>query len=363
MSKTVVVGWDVGGAHLKAAVVDRAGGIHQVCQEPCPLWQGLSHLHHAFDEILRRIPQQADHHAITMTGELVDLFATRHEGVRQIINAVSERLSPQRLHIFVGPEGLFKTQIDDRDLDGVASANWLASAQLSAQLMDSGLFIDVGSTTTDLLLFDDGRVLTDAYSDRDRLRTDELVYTGVVRTPVMAIADRVPFAGEWIALMAEHFATMSDVYRLCGDLPEQADQLPTADHGEKTPEGSARRLARMLGTDMQSAGMRNMQRLAEYLREQQLLMLHRACARQLSRDLLSAGAPLVGAGVGRFLVKVLAARFGCPYREFGSLFTDERQQQDEIDISDCAPAVAIAHLLARQIDGKRNVDLIRDQRV
>ena len=348
MIENIVVGWDIGGAHLKAAVVDRTGIVHQVCQEPCPLWQGLSHLHQAFDVILRRIPQQADHHAVTMTGELVDLFDTRHEGVRQIINAVSEHLPTRRLHIFVGPEGVFRTQIDDRDLDGVASANWLASAQLSAKRMESGLFIDVGSTTTDLVLFDDGRVITHAYTDRDRLRTDELVYTGVVRTPVMAIADRVPFAGDWVALMAEHFATMADVYRLCGELSEQADQLPAADRGEKTPEGSARRLTRMLGTEMESTGLKSMQQLADYLREQQLLILHRACARQLSRDLLPAGAPLVGAGVGRFLVRVLAARFGRPYRAFGSLYTDERCRHGEIDISDCAPAVAVAHLLAHE---------------
>jgi (4-(4-[2-(gamma-L-glutamylamino)ethyl]phenoxymethyl)furan-2-yl)methanamine synthase len=363
MSETIVVGWDVGGAHLKAAVVDSSGVVHQVCQQPCPLWQGVFHLNRAFDEILLTMPQQADHHAVTMTGELVDLFATRHEGVRQIINAVSERLPVQSRHIFVGPEGRFKTRLDGQDLDGVASANWLASAQLSAKLVESGLLIDVGSTTTDLLLFDDGRVLTHAYSDRDRLRTEELVYTGVVRTPVMAIADRVPFGGEWVALMAEHFATMSDVYRLCGDLPEPADQLPTADHGEKTPAGSARRLARMLGADMESTKMKSMQRLAGYLQEQQLLMLYRACAKQLSRGLLADQAPLIGAGVGRFLVEVLAARFGRPYRAFGSLFTDGRHQQDEIDISDCAPAVAVAHLLAHEIDGKRNADLIRDQRV
>ena len=363
MSETIVVGWDIGGAHLKAAVVDRAGVVHRVFLEPCPLWQGLSHLHQAFDAILQRIPQQADYHAATMTGELVDLFSTRHEGVRQILKAAGEHLPAQRIRIFVGPEGLFKTRLDDRDLDGVASANWLASAQSVAQRMDSGLLIDVGSTTTDFLLFHDGTVLTDAYSDRDRLRTDELVYAGVVRTPVMAVANRVPFAGDWISLMAEHFATMADVYRLCGDLPEQADQQPAADHGEKTPEGSARRLARMLGTDPESTGLKNMRQLAEYLREQQLLMLHRACARQLSRDLLPAGAPLVGAGVGRFLVKELAARFGRPYRTFDSLFTAEYCRQGEIDISYCAPAVAVAHLLAHKIDGGRNADLIRGQRV
>jgi len=45
------------------------------------------------------------------------------------------------------------------------------------------------------------------FSDADRLACEELVYTGVVRTPLMALADRIPFGGQWIPAMAEHFAT------------------------------------------------------------------------------------------------------------------------------------------------------------
>ena len=46
----------------------------------------------------------------------------------------------------------------------------------------------------------------------------ELVYIGVVRTPLMALVRRVPFPRVWNPLMAEYFATMADVYRLLGRL-------------------------------------------------------------------------------------------------------------------------------------------------
>ena len=71
----------------------------------------------------------------------------------------------------------------------------------------------------------------------------------------MALARRAPFAGHWVSLMAEHFATTADVYRLTGDLPEHADMLPSADHGAKNVAASARRLARMLGLDMEAADL------------------------------------------------------------------------------------------------------------
>ena len=35
------IGWDVGGAHLKAALLDTSGALLQVVQVPCALWRGL----------------------------------------------------------------------------------------------------------------------------------------------------------------------------------------------------------------------------------------------------------------------------------------------------------------------------------
>ena len=47
--------------------------------------------------------------------------------------------------------------------------------------------------------------------------------------------------------MNEYFASMADVYRILGELPEGADMHPAADEREKTSPASCARLARMIG--------------------------------------------------------------------------------------------------------------------
>jgi probable H4MPT-linked C1 transfer pathway protein len=172
----------------------------------------------------------------------------------------------------------------------------------------------------------------------------ELVYTGVTRTPVMGLADRVPFAGELQPLMAEYFATAADLHRLTGALPDDADQHPTADGRGKTPEESARRLARMLGRDYGQAPLSAWRGLAHHLSERQLRQVHDAADRVLSRGLLPDDAPLLGAGVGRFLVRDLAARLGRRYVDFASLMTGEAALCEWA--ARCAPAASIAALMA-----------------
>ncbi|MGZ8246281.1 MAG: hydantoinase/oxoprolinase family protein, partial [Methylomagnum sp.] len=205
-----------------------------------------------------------------------------------------------------------------------------------------------GSTTTDLLVIRQHRVEHRGYTDYERMRYDELLYTGVVRTPAMALAERASFEGDWVNLMAEHFATTADVYRLTGELPEPADQMPAADQGEKTVEGSRRRLARLFGRDAESASPEQWRLAAEFFRERQLAKIHAGLQLQLSRGLLSATAPLVGAGVGRFLVRELAGRLKRPYLDFSDLFSASTPQ-NEFQAADCAPAAAVAGLALRNM--------------
>jgi probable H4MPT-linked C1 transfer pathway protein len=348
-SASRIVGWDIGGAHLKAAVIDREGRALHVAQRPCPLWQGLEPLHTAVDEVLAMMPASKDAlHAVTMTGELVDFFSNRREGVRSLIGVIGERLPIVR--VFAGDGFLDPAGLQDDDIPRIASANWLATARYTATRIDSALLIDIGSTTTDLLLIHDNQVKTFGHTDYDRLRCGELLYTGVVRTPVIAITERVPFEGEWLSLMTENFATSADVYRLSGELPEYADQMPAADGGEKTLTASARRIARMLGRDVESASFEQWREAARFIRERQVIRIWMACQRQLSRCALPAHAPLIGAGIGRFLLAPLAARLGRSCSNFSDLLP-EKMPPDAFQIADCAPAVAVAYL-ARQALGR-----------
>src|SRR5258708_3243826 len=281
MPADVVLGWDIGGAHLKVAAVDRKSRVMQVQQLPCPLWLGLEHLDHAIAIALAEMPR-ARMHAVTMTGELTDYFRNRTHGVKSIIARFAKQAPVNRTIIYAGPAGFLTPQKAEQKTDAVASANWAASAQLVAGLLADALFVDIGSTTTDLVPIRGGLLRVRGFSDADRLACEELVYTGVVRTPIMALADRIPFDGQWIPAMAEVFATTADVYRLTGELPEGADQLPAADNGGKTVRASARRLARMIGRDLESAPLAQWKRCARHLADLQLWRIPQACGPGLS---------------------------------------------------------------------------------
>lgn len=341
MTDKPIIGWDLGGAHVKAARLSPAGEVERVIQVPCPLWQGLAHLDTAIDAA-RLIVGDAPVHALTMTGEMVDLFASREEGVRRIVAAVQQRLGEVSLRFYAGTEGFVAGPAAAAAGGSLASPNWRATADLVAARMETALVVDVGSTTTDLVVVSAGRVVARGRDDATRLVAGELLYTGVVRTPLMAVTSRAPLEGEWVPLMAEYFATMADVYRLTGQLPDGADQHPAADGGEKTTAASARRLARMLGRDLESAPLQGWHQLAEWFARTQVRQIEDACDRVLSRGGVPDDAPIVSAGVGRFLLPQIAAARGRRCLEFADLFPGSTASRE--GISDCAPAVAVAAL-------------------
>ena len=100
------VGWDVGGAHLKACVV-RDGAVAGIAQWPCPVWQGLQHLEAALGAARARWPEAfgpGARHAATMTAEMTDLFPTREDGVRRLSAQLAEALGPT-LRLYAGETG------------------------------------------------------------------------------------------------------------------------------------------------------------------------------------------------------------------------------------------------------------------
>ena len=351
---TFTLGLDVGGAHLKAAWL-ADGELIDVVQVPCPLWQGLDRLEGALAEVagLHRPLSEA---AVTMTGELVDLFADRADGVGRILDLLAAGLPGVTLEVFAGPAGFLSAAEARHRVGEVASANWHATAALAVLALPEGILIDIGSTTTAIVPFAAGSVLNAGYTDAERMETGELLYTGVVRTPIMAVAPQAPVNGVWRGVMAEYFATMADAHRLAGTLPEGADLHPTADGRDKGLEASARRLARMVGADSgdpANGGDGTWRRLANHFIDRQIRRIEDGLAQVASRGVVPDDAPLVGAGVGRFLVERVAARSGRPYR-----FLMEAATVPECWRSiaaDCAPAVAVALLnaLDRAPDGTR----------
>lgn len=338
-----LIGWDVGGAHLKAALIS-SGQLYAVRQLPCRLWQGVDQLTDALSRVLA--DWSAKFHVVTMTGEMVDLFPDRTGGVGAIATLLRDQLGEVRL--YAGAAGFVPIDAAEVHATSIASANWRASAEWVGKHLSDALLVDIGSTTTDVIPVANGRVATISRSDAERLGRGELVYTGVVRTPLCAIAERIPFRGRWQTLCGEFFAATADVYRLLDLLPEGADQHPTADGRGKSTVESAARLARMLGRDYSDATLAEWRQAAACLARRQLTSIADGLDLVLSTQPLAHAAPVVGAGVGRFLAAPLAQLIGRPYRDFGELCSNDPALRSAA--ADCAPAAAVGLLAAQVLD-------------
>jgi (4-(4-[2-(gamma-L-glutamylamino)ethyl]phenoxymethyl)furan-2-yl)methanamine synthase len=337
-----ILGWDIGGAHLKLAVVED-GVVVAARLLPCATWRGVAELRQAMMAALDGMPQAA-RHAVTMTGELADAFADRPTGVAAILDLLAECVPAERIAVY-GVAGEYLSVAAARaQPDRVASANWHASALHLAQRLTDGLLIDIGSTTTDIVPLRHARVASRGQTDAERLATGELVYTGVARTPLAAMARRIPFAGRSTAVMGEFFATSADAHRLAGTLPDGADLHPAADNRGKTLADSRARIARMVGMDAAAAPDEAWRGLAAAFLRRQINQIEEAVDLVLSCADLPPDAPLVGAGTGRFIAAEIARRLRRPYRGF-----DETLRLADCGLAslaiDIAPAIAVALLL------------------
>ena len=345
-----VIGWDIGGAHVKAALL-HGGAVLDAAQWPCPLWQGLDHLEHVLAQARTRWPALVEHaHAVTMTGEMVDLFAHREDGVQRIAALLADQLPSPRF--FGGDGGWFNVAQAAAQWEQIASANWLATARHAARAMrqHEGLLVDIGSTTTDLIAFRRGHVLTASRSDAQRLQHGELVYQGVVRTPLCALAKRIGWRGARLNVMNEFFATTADVYRLTGELDAAHDQHASADNAPKDAAHTRARLARMIGLDERDGSAAQWLAFAQAWRGEQLAELRSQIERVVADHDLAAGATVVAAGCGAFLVPELVPegwRFAAYASEVARLAPDALAGvAGWVQVG--APAVAVAALYEQE---------------
>jgi (4-(4-[2-(gamma-L-glutamylamino)ethyl]phenoxymethyl)furan-2-yl)methanamine synthase len=333
---TRIIGWDVGGANVKAALVTSGHDVEPlVLERPFALWREPQHLSAVLEEMAAAFgPVEAM--AVTMTAELADCFASKREGVVFVLDALAAAFP--HVHPFVyGVDGQFRSvEAAKRETDRVAAANWMASATLVAQTIPDALLVDVGSTTTDIIPVVAGRVAALGRTDTERLRTGELVYTGLLRTPVCAIVRAVPVRERRCRTAAELFAITADVYLWLGRIAERDYTCDTPDGRGRTRAEAGARLARMVCADAEWLGEDGITAIASYVADAQARHIAAAIRQVVQRLGKTAPRLAIVAGHGAAVAETAATEAGFAPRTMEIGGTAAR----------AAPAVAVACLLA-----------------
>jgi (4-(4-[2-(gamma-L-glutamylamino)ethyl]phenoxymethyl)furan-2-yl)methanamine synthase len=291
---------DIGGANTKAAWLD--GEALRTVSRPFEIWRDRA----ALVTVLRELAAEggpAETVAITMTAELSDAFRTKREGVAFVLAAAEEALGELRVLTTAG-QLVSVAEAHARPWD-VAAANWVATALAVAGVHPDALLIDVGSTTADVIPIAAGRVAATGRNDLERLLAGELVYTGVLRTNLAAIAPRVPVRGGWCPVASEYFAISADVQLVLGRLAPEAYDCPTPDGRPATVAFARERIARLVCADVEQLGDDEVHAIAAFLVEEQLRQIEAAARRVPAPE-----GPVVALGAGAWMGREVAARLG-----------------------------------------------------
>lgn len=341
-----IVGWDVGGANVKAAWLGGAAADPAVrtVSLPFEIWRARERLPAVLAAALAAVAEQPPHAmALTMTAELADVFATKREGVHFVFDSMAAAFPGCPVYaLSLAGEFIPLAEARWQPLE-FAAANWLAAALWLARQCPNCLLIDIGSTTTDITPIIAGQVVAQGRTDLARLQAGELVYTGAVRTNLAAIVQAAPVRGQLCRVASEYFAVSGDVHLVLGQIAAEAYACPTPDGRSATVDAARARLARLVCADTEQLSAAEIDALARYVHEVQVGQVSRGVSQVLSRLGGRRDLPVVALGLGAFLAEEAAGRLGL--RVLSPAPGLDRHT------SEVAPSWAAAQLLAAALGG------------
>ena len=334
------VGIDVGGANTKVATSDVNGFVDTIY---APLWKNTAILYDVLSALKQKFGagERIEAVGVVMTGELCDCFETKREGVFHIKKALSTVFKNVK---FFDTNCVFRDVSDvDKDPLSFASTNWLASAKLISEQYKDAIFVDIGSSTTDVIPIKRGEIRAQR-TDLERLKSGELIYSGVLRTSVATLLKKVKIGekGEECRTSAEFFAITADAYLVLGYINERDYSCESPDsHAfagrekeEKSRISAMRRLARVVCSDLEGIGEDSAVGIAEQVKEAQVEELVASIKKIKEKYRLKT---VVSAGIGDFIAKEAAESLNIQFLSLSSIHGKK--------ISAAFPAYAVAKLL------------------
>ena len=268
-----IAGFDIGGANTDLAIIDFDGDEIKNIEVDfayLPMWSNNDDLSRVLIELIENIcpVSEIDAVGISMTAELVDAYDTKKDGVLDVVEKCEQTFDCPVA--YVGVDGMLsRHQIENTPLKA-AAANWIATAQIATLISDNCIFVDTGSTTTDIIPIKDGKERAIGKSDFDRSATGELVYTGTLRTNLASFLDKVELNGKEYRVASELFAQTADVYMVLDLITEEDYVCDTFDGESKSKIDCAKRIARVVCADLEMLSMEDIVEMSRFIHQKQI---------------------------------------------------------------------------------------------
>ncbi len=338
-----IAGFDIGGANTDLAVIDFENGEIKNIEVDfayLPMWSNNDDLSRVLVELIEKICplSEIDAVGISMTAELVDAYDTKKDGVLDVVNKCEKTFSCPIA--YVGIDGMMSKKEIEKNPLKAAAANWIATAQIATLISDNCIFIDTGSTTTDIIPIKDGKECAIGKSDFDRSATGELVYTGTLRTNLASFLDKIEFNGKEYRVASELFAQTADVYTVLDMITPEDYVCDTFDGESKSKVDCAKRIARVVCADLEMLSEADIVEISKFIHQKQIEQI----ADGLKQVHETQGLDLIiTTGLGKDILDRPAAELlGLEVKSMGDILTDE----------ECvvAPAVGTSVMMNKYLD-------------
>jgi len=347
-----VLGYDVGGANTKAALVSVKDGKllnAEVAVEYFPVWKQPKKLADVLLTLKEGLgASRLDGLGVTMTAELSDAYQTKREGVHHILGCVKEAFPDVPIYVLNTEAKLETLDVAKQEPLGVAAANWAATGWLVAQHLKNCVVVDVGSTSTSIIPIVNSQVAARGKTDLDKLICGELVYTGCLRTNVAAIVQSIPVRNGVAGVASELFALTGDIHLVLGNITEQDYTSGTADGRGKTVPEALARLARVVCADTEMLTRQEIINMAQFIYDEQIRQVAEGLSKVYSyaKSLASRKVPVVVTGLGKnFIARKAAETLGVDAMvELGTLLPEQAVL--------ATPAFGVALMAANKLEGE-----------
>ena len=320
-----IAGFDIGGANTDLAVLDFENGEIKDIEVDfayLPMWSNNDDLSQVLVELIENICPVSEIGAvgISMTAELVDAYDTKKDGVLDVVKKCEDTFSCPIA--YVGIDGMLSRKEIEKNPLKAAAANWIATAQIATLISDNCIFIDTGSTTTDIIPIKNGNECAIGKSDFDRSATGELVYTGTLRTNLASFLDKVELNGKEYRVASELFAQTADVYTVLDLISEDDYVCDTFDGESKSKRDCSKRIARVVCADLEKLSQDDIVEMSKFIHQKQIEQIADGLKQVHEAQDLDL---IVTTGLGKdILDKPAAELLGLEVKSMGDILTDEQ---------------------------------------